>query len=98
MLGRGRGFHSPLISLFVYKKNDLTVSQFSFLSSKKVSKLAVKRNALRRAGYESVGKAISKIQPGFYFVFNFKKGADLVSSKEIHEQVQVLFVQAGVIQ
>ena len=89
-LGRGAPYHSAHLSLFVYKKSDQTPSQFAFLCSKKVAKTAVKRNLLRRRGYNVIAKQLVDINPGFYFVFNFKKGAETASFKETEEQILFL--------
>lgn len=47
-------------------------SQFSFSVSKKVSKSAVVRNRIRRAGYRILGKYIEKINPGTLASFSFR--------------------------
>ena len=73
-LGRGYGYHSPFFTLFVYK-NINNKSQFSFLCSKKVSKTAVRRNLLRRRGYNAIKKKVDSIKSGFYCVFTYKKEA-----------------------
>jgi ribonuclease P protein component len=47
-------------------------SQFSFSVSKKVSKSAVVRNRLRRAGYRLLAKYIDQINPNVLANFSFK--------------------------
>ncbi len=89
-LGRGVGYHSPLISLFLYKKSNDLPSQFAFLCSKKVVKSAVKRNLLRRRGYGVIGGVSNNILPGYYFIFNFKKGSELATFTEIKDQIHFL--------
>ena len=96
-LGRGVSYPSPLLTLFVYKKTDQSKSQFSFSCSKKVAKSAVKRNLLRRRGYNAIQKIINAISPGFYFVFSFKKGAELAVYKQIESEIQNLLQKAGVL-
>jgi ribonuclease P protein component len=86
-LGRGQGFHSPLMSLFVYKKPTATASQFAFLTSKKISKSAVVRNTLRRRGYVAVKSVLKTVVSGYYFVFNFKKGSEKALFSEISDTV-----------
>ncbi len=95
-LGRGRAFHSPLLSLFVYTIDGATataekqLSKFAFSCSKKVSKSAVVRNKLRRRGYVGVRKMLSKVPPGFFFVFVYKKGAEKSTYQEVEKEVQDL--------
>ena len=92
--GRGTSFHSPAISLFVYKKDDHSNSQFSFSVSKKVSKLAVKRNKLRRQGYSVISKNLDSIKKGYFVVFNFKKEAIGLSYNQIESDIKVLLQKA----
>ncbi len=95
-LGRGYSYHSPVLSLYIYKKTDQTPSQFSFLCSKKVAKSAVDRNRLRRRGYNTLTKVLIKIQPGFYGVYSFKKGAEKSTFSEINGTVLQLLTQSGI--
>jgi ribonuclease P protein component len=46
-------------------------SRFCFSVSKKISKSAVIRNKIRRAGYRLLKKHISKIKPGALIIFSF---------------------------
>jgi ribonuclease P protein component len=94
--GRGTTFHSPAISMFVYKKDNQSDSQFSFSVSKKVSKLAVKRNKLRRQGYSVIGKNLENIKKGYFIVFNFKKEAISLSYSQIESDINILLHKAGV--
>lgn len=93
---RGKSFHSSIFSLFVYKKQEETLSQFSFICSKKVAKSAVKRNLLRRRGYNAVQKIIKDVKPGFYFVFNYKKEAVGATYKEINQEIDNLLQKTAV--
>ena len=88
--GRSVIFHSPTLFLSLYKKQNQSVSQFSFSCSKKVSKSAVQRNMLRRRGYASIAKMLERIQSGYYFVFSFKKGAEKLSSNDIYTEIDSL--------
>jgi ribonuclease P protein component len=81
-------YHSHCISLFVYKKSDISPSQFSFSVSKKVAKSAVIRNKLRRRGYAAIKGMLAKIKLGYYCMFSFKKGASTLSASDISKEVQ----------
>lgn len=72
----GKRYNSDLFSLYklpISDKDTRVPSKFSFSVSKKVSKLAVDRNKLRRRGYSVVSKHIKSITPGFFYYFSFKK-------------------------
>jgi ribonuclease P protein component len=73
---RGIFLNSPYLFLNVYKESEDKNSLFAFSCSKKVNKLAVKRNLLRRRGYSIIKKILPNINKGFYFIFSFKKDAD----------------------
>ena len=94
---RNMAFHGPFLSLFLYKKTDLSPSQFSFSVSKKVAARAVSRNALRRRGYAALARKIDLIQPGYYCMFSFKKGASGMTSADTAEQVIFLLRKAGLV-
>jgi ribonuclease P protein component len=64
-----------------------TPSRFAFSVSKKVCKLAVDRNRLRRQGYSIVGKHLAEIPDGFLFFFSFKKATYPVSSVELEKEI-----------
>lgn len=95
--GRAVSYHSPILSLLIYKKQDQTASQFSFICSKKVAKKAVKRNLLRRRGYNVMGKLLANIKSGSYFVFSFKKGAEEAKYIDIEREIRLLLEKARMI-
>ncbi|OHA87646.1 MAG: hypothetical protein A3A96_03100 [Candidatus Zambryskibacteria bacterium RIFCSPLOWO2_01_FULL_39_39] len=64
-------FGNSLFLLRFVLKGD-SQSRFCFSVSKKISKSAVVRNRLRRAGYRLLKKYISKIKPNTLAVFSFK--------------------------
>ena len=93
-------FHSKDLSLFVLRdsvaKNN---SLFSFSASKKVSKVAPKRNKLRRQGYSVVRDILKtkKINPGFLCVFVYKKTVGDAPFEDIKNQIEFLLKKARVI-
>jgi ribonuclease P protein component len=56
--------------------------RISFIAPKNVAKLAVKRNLLRRLGYNVLKNYINKFPPGLVAVFIFKKYQDDISILE----------------
>lgn len=74
-LGRGVGYHTPFVSLYVYKKSEHTPTQFSIICQKKQIKHAFLRNRLKRRSFNIIKKHIASISPGFYAVFTLKKSA-----------------------
>ena len=64
------------------KNSKIKDFQISFIAPKSVTKLAVKRNTLRRAGYAALAKHIQKFPVGITGAFIFKKYQDDVSILE----------------
>jgi len=48
-------------------------SRFCFSVSKKIAKMAVLRNKLRRTGYQSLKEHLLKIKPEILAIFSFKE-------------------------
>lgn len=92
----GKIFHFPLFSLLV-AKNGLGASRFGFIVSNKIHKRATKRNRVKRLLREGVRLQISKVRPGYDFVFLAKKrilGQDFLT---VSEAVQKAFKKAGLL-
>jgi ribonuclease P protein component len=66
---------------YVLIKNS-TPPRISFIAPKNVAKLAVKRNLLRRLGYNVLKNYINKFPPGLVAVFVYKKYQDDISILE----------------
>lgn len=71
--------------------NQLPVSRFAFVISKKVHKRAVKRNRVRRLLVEAIRSNLGKIKPGFDFVFLVKKEIIGQELPVIKDQVEKIF-------
>lgn len=83
----GKFINSPFLTFkFILKKentgqtcenhrSDLctNVPRISFIAPKSVAKLAVKRNLLRRIGYNALGKYLNQFPAGILGAFVFKK-------------------------
>jgi ribonuclease P protein component len=84
-----RRFNSSHLLLSV-AKNENQTSRFAFSVSKKICKLAVDRNRLRRQGYSIVGKYLENIPDGFLFFFSFKKGQYPVLFSDLEKEIKEL--------
>jgi ribonuclease P protein component len=69
----GKFFNSPNLTFKFIQNNDGAAPQISFIAPKSVAKLAVKRNSLRRLGYNALKKYINNFPLGTVGVFVFKK-------------------------
>lgn len=71
----GRFINSPNLT-FKFLLSGRPGKKISFIVPKSVSKLAVKRNLLRRLGYSVLSKHLSSFPSGLQAVFVFKKYQD----------------------
>ena len=79
--------HSPIF-LFKYKKSLDNKEHFSFIVPKTVVKNAVKRNSLRRKGYNTLR---NKDFPAISGIFMYKKGINIdVKNEEIAENIDLI--------
>lgn len=69
----GRFLSSPNLTFKFILTNNYTVPRISFIVPKSVTKLAVKRNLLRRRGYSVLKKYINQFPVSLTGVFIFKK-------------------------
>lgn len=81
----GAFIHSPIF-MFKYVKNLENKGFFSFVVPKTVAKSAVKRNALRRKGYNSLRNI--GILKGVSGVFFYKKGTSGATLPEINGSIE----------
>lgn len=84
---QGSMIHSPVF-VFKFIKNPENKGLFSFVAPKSVAKTAVKRNSLRRKGYNYL-KNIDN--PHVFGVFMYKKGTKDASLDEIRNSVDLIF-------
>jgi ribonuclease P protein component len=80
----GKSVFSPSLTFKFILTNKAIPPQVSFISPKNIARLAVKRNMLRRRGYDALKKYINNFPAGLAGVLIFKKYEDDVSILE-HE-------------
>jgi ribonuclease P protein component len=75
----GKFLNSPNLTFKFILSQYFVIPRISFIAPKNVSKLAVKRNLLRRHGYDALGKNLDQFPTGILGVFIFKKYQDDIS-------------------
>jgi ribonuclease P protein component len=95
VMKNGRVFHSPLFLMRAIQNASST--KFAAVASKKVAKTAVLRNKIQRHIYISLQSLIKNVIPGTRAIL-FPKEAALSKDKSVMtEEIQRLFVKAGII-
>lgn len=99
VLVNGKIVHSPLFIARILKIGDSLTneSRFSAVVSKKISKIAVERNKLRRRIYSAVRHLGQKVPPSFQIVLLAKPPLQKSSVKDITLDLESLFVKSGLI-
>lgn len=69
----GSLLNSPLFAFKFLRIDKVAEPRVSFIVSKKIAKLAVDRNLLRRRGYVALGRYFDLLPKGIIAVFIFKK-------------------------
>ena len=77
--------------LIFLRRPEQKIPKFAFVISTKVSKLANRRNRIKRALSEAVRQRINAIPPGFDFVFLAKKEVEKKTTDEIMREVFAAF-------
>lgn len=85
---QGKFLNSPYFTFKFIKSPDVH-RKISFIVPKSLSKLATRRNALRRKGYEAVKSHLPSLPRGIAGVFIFKKQEDDIS--KIENEIKEIF-------
>ena len=85
---KGAIIHTPLF-LFKYQKTLEKQGLFSFVVSKNIYRSAVKRNSLRRKGYNTM-RSVGNWPP-VEGIFIFKKIEKVPTTLEIAENIRLIF-------
>lgn len=96
VFNKGKGFKEGFLFLKLIK-NDLKVSRFGFVVSKKVSNRAVARNKIRRRLSEITKENLLKIKKGMDVVIVAGKGIKEKEFEEIKEKQELLFQKSGLL-
>jgi ribonuclease P protein component len=76
---QGKFFNSPNLTFKYLLNNSSDIPRISFIAPKSVAKLAVKRNFLRRRGYDILKKYLDQFPVGILGAFVFRKYQDNIS-------------------
>lgn len=81
-------------SFFLLRFNKQNIPQYAFVVPKKIVKTAVKRNLLRRKGYNILNTYNLKKDIGIFF---YKKEGTLANNNEIKNDLNILLKKAKII-
>lgn len=93
---QGRGFKQDFLFLKI-TANDLEITRFGLVVSRKISKKAVIRNRLKRRLREIIRLRLEKIKKGKDVVLITLSGVEKKEYAEIEQVVEKLFKKAGLI-
>ncbi|PIS35583.1 MAG: ribonuclease P protein component [Parcubacteria group bacterium CG08_land_8_20_14_0_20_38_56] len=93
---KGRGFTNNLFVLKIVK-NNLDISRFAFVISKKISKKATIRNRIKRRLDNVIRVDLPKIKKGWDGIIIVLPGAEIKDFKEIEEDINQLLEKARLI-
>lgn len=88
VLKKGEKEQSESFGVFYINKKNDNHPKFAFVISKKISKLAVNRNRVKRAISESVRRNVDRIPKGVLFVFLAKKSIVEKSTEQIMKETE----------
>lgn len=91
VLTKGKIFQGLLFAIAVYKRNDGLPARAGIIVSKKISKLAVKRNKAKRLLRESLRRLIKDAPDGLGLVFLTKKKLLEATQDEVSRETERLF-------
>lgn len=91
VLHKGQTIQGKLFGLVVYDKSDNSPAKIGIIISKKISKLATRRNRARRLIKEVARELIKNLKPGLRFVFLAKRSIIDANLVEIREDIVKIF-------
>ncbi|MBU0619285.1 ribonuclease P protein component [Patescibacteria group bacterium] len=94
---QGKIFHGQFFSLLVLARTEAAPPRFGQIISKKVHKLAVKRNQVKRRLREAIRPFLKQLKPGFDGLILVKQAAIDVSVAELEKEIEKTFQKTGLI-
>lgn len=91
ILTKGKIFQGHLFGISVYERDDELPAKIGIIVSKKISKLAVKRNRTKRLLRESLRRLIKNAPDGLGLVFLTKKKLLEATQDEVFRETERLF-------
>lgn len=88
VLEKGNLFQDKDFSVCVFARGDDNKSKFGVVVSKKISAIAVHRNRVKRAVYETARRNLDRVPKGLDLVFLPKKSVARRTTEEIMKQVE----------
>ena len=90
----GSLFQSESFAIAILSRKDKEPSRFGFVISNKISKRANIRNKIKRILREAVKTSLPELKSGFDVIFLVKKVVLLKQTKDIMNEVSVVFKKA----
>lgn len=87
----GRSLVLPFLIIRSFKKEEWSFSRFGFIVSKRISKLATRRNYIKRTMREVVRGLASDIPGGYDFVFIARSPIKFINFSELKNSIYTAF-------
>ncbi|MEK7213550.1 MAG: ribonuclease P protein component [Patescibacteria group bacterium] len=94
-LEKGLVYNTQFTLLYIL--NGFRTNRFSVSIPKKVAKLAVLRNKIRRRIYSIIESLSSRTIPSVHVAVIMKGGSEKMSFKSLREEIQKAFVKSGIL-
>jgi ribonuclease P protein component len=94
---RRRSAHFQLVALYRNREDSQTPSRFGISISKKVSKLAVVRNQMKRRVRSALRTLLPRVQPGWWIVIVVRPSAATCNYWEILQELEQLLLKTEVL-
>ncbi len=88
---QGKLYQSENFGVCVYKRDDDEISQFAFIISTKINKIAVKRNRVERAVKQGIRSNLFRVPKNYDMIFLAKGGIMKKLTEEIMREIDDFF-------
>jgi ribonuclease P protein component len=93
---KGNRYDNDFLFLKIFK-NNLKISRFGFIVSRKISKKANIRNKIKRQISEIIKLELPKIEKGFDIILLTKPGIEKINFKKIKENLKKILRKANLL-